>query len=675
MDNVQFRMTRLRLKYKWIVSLVAVCQLFVVNCAFSQKSFSLNGNWEFKQSGKTAWYPATVPGVVHTDLLENKLIEDPFWENNELKLQWIEEKAWEYKRSFSISKEQLNHDFAEIKFEGLDTYAQVFINDSLVLKMDNMFRTWSKPVKNFLKEGENEILVRFTPPIYGARAYYSREYDLPAGCESVDIKVSPYVRKAAYHFGWDWGPRFVTCGIWRDVYVNFWNEGRIENVFVHTKYLSENSATLGIEVNLDLGKNDGKDYQIRFDEVDADPLIKVIGKSRRLYSKKVQNPKLWWCNGEGEQNLQTMKVEMLLGGKVIDTKEVTFGVRTIELINESDSIGTSFYFKLNGKPVFMKGGNYIPQDVFLPRVTDDQYRKLIQQIKDANMNMIRVWGGGVYEKDLFYKLCDENGILVWQDFMFAGTMIPPDKKFFKNVSREISDNIIRLRNHPSIAIWCGNNEMKVAWNNWGWQKQYNWSSEDSTAIWLDYIHLFEEQIPQLLESYDPSRDYTPTSPLSNWGKAENFNHSSMHYWGVWHGKEMFEEFEKNVGRFMVEYGFQSFPSMKTIRKFASDSSLNLSSETMLNRQKSYIGNKMIWEMTKHYIGTPNSFEEFVEMSQQTQALALEMAIKSHLRKQPHCMGTLFWQLNDCWPGPSWSIIDYYGEEKKAYGKVKELFGE
>jgi beta-mannosidase len=257
--------------------------------------------------------------------------------------------------------------------------------------------------------------------------------------------------------------------------------------------------------------------------------------------------------------------------------------------------------------------------------------------------------------------------------MFAGSLYPGDTAFVNNVKHEIKDNIIRLRNHPCIALWCGNNEIEVAWNNWGWQKQYGYSSEDSSVIWHDYIHLFQEMIPDQVTLLDGQRNYTSTSPLSNWGTAENFNHSSMHYWGVWHGKEPFENFESNVGRFMVEYGFQSFPNMETIKTFASDSNLYLESETMKNRQKSYIGNGLITQHIEQYFDAPKTFEEFVHLSQETQAKGMGMAIRSHLNKQPHCMGSLFWQLNDCWPGPSWSVIDYYGKHKVAYKTVKKEF--
>ena len=374
----------------------------------------------------------------------------------------------------------------------------------------------------------------------------------------------------------------------------------------------------------------------------------------------------------GEAFLYKHEINLFYNKKHTHSIGYKYGVRTIELINKPDSIGTSFYFKLNGKPVFMKGANYIPQDMFIPRIKSEQTNRLITQVKNANMNMLRVWGGGIYEADTFYNLCDKNGILVWQDFMFAGSLYPSDSAFKENIRQEVIQNIKRLRFHPCIALWCGNNEIEVAWNNWGWQKKFSYSPQDSAEIWNNYKSIFEEMIPELVKKHT-STSYTSTSPQSNWGTKENFNHSSMHYWGVWHGKEPFTNFTSNVGRFMVEYGFQSFPELGTLKKVMSDSSLSLKSSVLKNRQKSYIGNGLILKHIKRNFKEPNNFEEFIILSQKTQAKAMQIAIQAHIKKQPHCMGSLFWQLNDCWPGPSWSVIDYFGNEKHAYDVVKTEF--
>ncbi|MCB0479552.1 MAG: glycoside hydrolase family 2 protein [Crocinitomicaceae bacterium] len=652
---------------------ILIFQFFTFNFALCTKSdtLSLNGSWEFKQTDEFRWRKAVVPGVVHLDLMRNHMIEDPYWADNEIKQKWIEDKRWEYKRIFTLSEDQLNRKHAIIEFDGLDTYAQVFINDSLVITANNMYRKWSSWIWEKLKVGENEIRVVFLPIKEGATDYAKRKYDLPAGCETVNEKRSPWVRKAAYHFGWDWGPRFVTCGIWRDVRLVLTPIG-VDNINFQTQFISDSVAKIKFSANVHPSSSDLKfTFSCEGEEYVLD-YHRSVGYGHLDF--QIDNPKLWWCNGYGDPNLYEAEIRLEnQNGGVVFKKRVIFGIRTIELINEPDSIGTSFYFKLNGKPVFVKGANYIPQDLFLPSVTNENYQKLLTQVDEANMNMIRVWGGGIYEKDLFYDLCDEKGVMVWQDLMFAGSMYPGDESFIDNIEVEISENVARISAHPCLALWCGNNEMEVAWKNWGWQKQFGWSAKDSTEIWENYLRLFHEKAPEIIKNWDSTLNYTTTSPLSNWGKPENFNHSSMHYWGVWHGKEPIENFRTNVGRFMVEYGFQSYPEMSTINRFCDPKDQKLTSKVMQNRQKSYIGNEEITRQITKYAGKTKSFEEFVKLSQDIQAKALQIAIQSHLGAQPHCMGTLFWQLNDCWPGPSWSVIDYYGNEKKAYGIIKELF--
>ncbi len=663
--------------------LVLIFIAFAINsCSKTEPASSmlLNSNWEFSQDGDSTFYKATVPGVVHTDLLANNLIEDPFWETNELKLQWIEAENWNYKTIINLTKEQLNQENIELEFEGLDTYATVFLNGEKIIEATNMFRNWKADIKKNAKVGENQLEVKFVSPLnFNREKVNSYPYKLPSGNETVDLKVSPFTRKAAYQFGWDFGPRFVTSGIWKNVKINTWNTARITDVFVQTDSILNNKAYLSVNITIEGGKaNEGK-LIVGFKEKSGSGKTKDIPLNiekgiKTIQQKfKIENPNLWWPNGMGNPNLYELTVELENEKQLLDSKKQPFGIRTIELIQEKDTIGTSFYFKINGKPLFIKGANYIPQDVFLPRVTDRDYKKILEKVVKANMNMLRVWGGGTYEKDIFYELCDKNGILIWQDFMFAGSLYPNNAEFLNNVTQEVKENVIRLRKHPSIALWCGNNEIEVAWENWGWKKQYGYTKNDSIKIWNSYKKLFHEIIPNTLKELDNKSNYVTTSPLSNWGTSENFNHGSMHYWGVWHGKEPFKSFKNNVGRFMVEYGFQSFPSMKTIKTFAADSSFSLQSETMKNRQKSYIGNGLITKHVNTWLDSSTSFEDLVVKSQKIQTIALQTAIQSHRQQSPHCMGTLFWQLNDCWPGPSWSVLDYYGHEKEAFNTVKENF--
>jgi beta-mannosidase len=658
-----------------VVILVSVLLVACKNQSKQNQSISLPQNWEFKEVGKNTWYPAKVPGEVHLDLLNNNLIDDPFFENNELKLQWVGASNWQYRSNFTLSAEQLQNEFIELDCRGVDTYAEVKVNGYVVLKTDNMFRSWQTNLKKHLKVGDNRIEILFQSPLtYNDSIVKAYPYQLPSGSESVPLKVGSFTRKAAYHFGWDWAPRYLTAGIWRPIYLNFWNEVRLKHINCQTVSISDSLAKVLVEIELEASQSSNNKFTLSInDEKNGLDVVKGVNIIRDTLS--ILNPKVWWTNGLGDPNLYTVSVRIHDKELVIDSLSQRFGVRTIELVNEPDSIGTSFYFLLNGKPVFMKGANYIPQDVFLPRVGDGHYKRLVSQAKSANMNMLRVWGGGIYENDIFYDLCDENGILVWQDFMFAGSLYPNHPAFIETVKLEISENIKRLRTHPCIAVWCGNNEIEVAWKNWGWQQQYGYTATDSVELWRDYLAMFHDLIPSIVHQYHASGNYTSTSPLSNWGTAENFNHESMHYWGVWHGKDNFEAFEDNVGRFMVEYGFQSFPSLKTLKNTMHDSSLYLTSDVVTNRQKSYIGNQEITRQIEKYYGQVSNFEAYIESSQKIQALAYQIAIQAHLNNRPHCMGTLFWQLNDCWPGPSWSVIAYDGSEKVAYQTVSDLYQE
>jgi len=630
-------------------------------------------NWQFTEQDKDEWLPAKVPGSVHMDLFQNQVIEDPFFENNEHKQRWIENRNWTYKTTFKVDSLNLSAQRNNLNFNGLDTYAKVYLNDTLILTANNMFRTYDVPVHELLQLGWNELRVEFESPIlHNKKAVENYAYTLSSGNETagIETKVSNFTRKAAYQFGWDFGPRFVTSGIWRPIELIDWNYARITNVYTYTKSIVDDLAFMETEVEIEAIS--GGQYEIEIDGIRIEKELKS-GINIVKHSFQVNKPNLWTVNNEDPQYLYKQIIFLTKEGKKAFYSQTEFGIRTIELINEADAKGTSFFFKLNGKRTFMMGANYIPQDIFLSRVTAAKYKKLILQAKAAGMNMLRVWGGGVYERDLFYELCDKYGIMVWQDFMFAGSLYPESDEFTANVTQEVIENVKRLRSHPCLALWCGNNEQEVAWNNWGWQKQYGYTPEDSTKIWNYQQYLFRDLIPKLVAEYSPTIDYTPTSPLSNWGAADNFKHGSMHYWGVWHGREPFENFEMNVGRFMAEYGFQSFPSIETFKKVMHDSSLYLTSVAMQNRQKSYIGNNLIEKHIEQYYAAPTSFENFVQLSQETQAKGLKMAIDAHLRKQTHCMGTLFWQLNDCWPGPSWSIIDYYGNEKVAYDSVKLAF--
>jgi beta-mannosidase len=636
--------------------------------------------WSLKpEVGKFIPVKTMAPSVVHLDLMYHYGREHDFYlGNNEFSAlaKDIEENNWIYSTTFTIDKAKDN--YTELVFEGLDTYADVYLNDSLVLRADNMFRSWIVPVGALLKDGENELEVRFISPLnYHTETLANTPYQLPSGNETGPIQVSCYTRKAAYQFGWDFAPRLVTCGIWKPCYLRKPDHHRITDVFVSTREIANDAALLDISFTILSDTAELISWSVNELENTGGQIGTAYFSNEISLQTQLLNPQLWYPNGYGPQNLYTWNIELRNeNGELVLQYPFRFAIRTVELVNEPDAIGTAFYFKVNEIPVFAKGANYVPTDLFLPRVREIDKLSLLQKVRDANMNMIRVWGGGIYESDFFYTTCDELGIMVWQDFMFANSLYPIDSAFHANVRSEVDENVKRLRNHPSIVLWCGNNEIDVAWHNWGWQKQFGYSEKDSLEIWNNYQYIFEELIPERLFWFDPARPYISSSPQSNWGTEENFNHGAMHYWGVWHGREPIDSFKTNIGRFMVEYGFQSYPHWLTweeTRAGHAQSNIHPDSADIRKRQKSYIGDAMIVAEIEKRFGKLTRLQDWIKASQYVQAEALKNAIQAHRLNAPHCMGTLFWQLNDCWPGPSWSIIDYFGTKKTAYEVVQENF--
>ncbi|WP_319500509.1 glycoside hydrolase family 2 protein [uncultured Draconibacterium sp.] len=646
----------------------------------------LNTNWTFNQVGENEWLPATVPGTVHTDLLANEKIEDPFYRLNELDQQWIDKVDWEYKSTFTVDKTFLTRDKIVIDFEGLDTYADVSVNGEKVLSADNMFREWQVDVKDLLKEGDNEIHIVFRSPIVeGLKKYDANGFVYPGGendqAERGEVegnkRVSIYTRKAGYHFGWDWGPRLVTSGIWKPVYLKAWDNATIGNLQIVQNEVSEEKATFTAVFEVDAVKktkatitinNDGQ--SLASSEVSLTP-----GVNKYSVDFEIANPQLWWTNGLGEAHLYNLSGVLDVKGRTV-TENTRIGIRTLELVREKDDDGTSFYFKLNGHPVFMKGANYIPNDMFLPRVTDENYRKVVENAKNANNNMLRVWGGGIYENDIFYDLCDENGILIWQDFMFACAMFPNNPEFLDNIKHEAIDNVKRLRNHPSIAMWCGNNEILTAWNTWGWKKIAADQGDDvSEKVWQAYVDIFHKTLPDVVNEYDPSRSYWGSSPSSGLGVQADLVNGDEHYWGVWWAKEPFSTYATHLARFMSEYGFQSFPEMASVRKYAEPEDYDIYSEVMESHQRSSIGNGTIeYYMLQEY-KKPKDFESFLYVNHVLQADGIKFGLEGHRRAMPFCMGSLYWQINDVWPVASWSSTDYYQKWKALQYYVKKGFSQ
>lgn len=645
----------------------------------------LSEGWTFREAGSGDWLPATVPGTVHTDLLANGKIEDPFYRTNERDQQWIDKKDWEYATSFDLDAATLNHDHVELVFEGLDTYADVYVNDKRVLQADNMFLTWTADIKPYARAGRNDLRILFRSPIkIGLKKLDALGYNPPATNDQSengglgDKKVSVFTRKAGYHYGWDWGPRFVTSGVWRPVRVRAWNTARIADLNIVQDSLTDAVANLTAvfeivadaagEASIELACPDDAHIGQR-QTVHLEPGLNTLS-----LKFEVANPKRWWSNGLGEAHLYRFTGRLKAGDQV-DQREVRTGLRTLRIVQKPDAEGASFYVELNGVPVFMKGANYIPNDSFLPRVTRETYARVVRSVVDTHMNIIRVWGGGVYEDDILYDLCDENGILVWQDFMFACSMYPNDPALMDSIRREAEENVKRLRGHACLAIWVGNNEIDTAWQNdvpnggWGWKQKYTQDQRDE--MWAAYQTIFYDILAQTVAKLDPQRLYWPSSPLAAWD-GHTVTHADVtapkqsgdiHYWDVWWGQKPFENYRTHIGRFMSEYGFQSFPEFRTIEAYAKPEDYDIFSEVMQAHQRSSIGNGTIKNYMQRDYKVPKDFRQFLYVGQVLQAEGIKVAMEAHRAHRDYCMGSMFWQINDCWPVASWSSIDYFGRWK------------
>lgn len=666
--------------------------LLFLSCAIlpgkaEEQTQKIDTNWQFRQLNLGAWKPATVPGTVHTDLMDQGIIEDPYYRANENTVQWVDKVNWEYRSLFAVTPDVLNQQHQELIFHGLDTWCEVYLNGTLLGKTDNMFRTWRFDVTGKLKQTDNELRVKIYSPIikgiealerYGLVLPASNDYSQYGGMG--EVRVSVYMRKAPYHFGWDWGPRLVTSGIWRDVELKAWSDQRITDVYIRQPEVTRKNAKLEAEITYESDKDQTVEIRIATDKKSwASRTVEVkAGENNIRLPFEIRNPRLWWSIGLGEQYQYNFDVFVKADGNNTIRKTVKTGLRSIKLVRNKDEKGESFGFELNGVPVFAKGANAIPGDLFLPRVTDERYKKMVLDAVNANMNMIRIWGGGIYEDDAFYKYCDEYGILVWQDFAFACAMYPGDKAYQENVRQEAIDNIKRLRNHPSLALWCGNNEIDLAWRHdskggWGWKRPYN--EQEREHIFKAYTDIFHTILPDVLAEYTDGDDYWPSSPMAGPGINQHNVYTGTtgdnHYWGVWHELHDFERFRDNIGRFMSEYGFQSFPCFETVKSYTIPKDYDITSEVMTIHQRSGIGNLRIKEYMERYYRVPEDFEQFLYMSQVLQADAMKIALQAHRTAMPYCGGSLLWQLNDCWPVASWSTIDYYHTWKAAHYATRE----
>jgi len=633
----------------------------------------LNEGWEFQCHGESDWLNATVPGCVHLDLLNHELIPDPYFGLNEQKLQWISKKSWNYRLCFTPEKDLQEKKNKRLCFYGIDTYATVYLNGKKIISANNMFHPWEVDVTDIIIPGSNELNVILRSPINEILPHLeSMNYKLPAENDQA-AGTSPYTRKAPYHYGWDWGPCFVTSGIWQDVELFGWNSWFIKNIFIRQEKCDKDHADLTLEVAIE-SKNNKSGKIIIFEpksEIFYEHPIKFSkGENKLYFDLVVVKPELWWPAGHGDQPLYDFQVTIHADGEEEKFSKRT-GLRDVAINRVKDEKGESFTIYVNGKPIFAKGANWIPADSFTSRLTPKDYKLLLQNVIKANMNTLRMWGGGIYEPDYFYELCDQMGILVWQDFMFACSLYPGDNKFLDSVDKEARYQVDRLKDHPSIILWCGNNEVASGWLSWGWKEKL------PESVWeKDYKKLFHELIPDICNELDPSRLYWPSSPGHDLELPKDdqiYGNGDNHYWGVWHGGEGFEGFEKNIGRFMSEYGMQSFPDLKTVETFANKVDWDIESDVIKAHQKASLGNDNVIKYIEQYYSKPKDFESLIPLSQIMQADAIRTAVEAHRRSMPFCMGTLYWQLNDCWPGVSWSSIDYNGNWKALHYAARLFF--
>lgn len=648
----------------------------------------LNEGWKFRQARLNNWYTATVPGVVHTDLIDNNIIEDPFFRLNERGVQWVDKEDWIYETKFTLPAEMLDKQNIRLDFKGLDTYADVYLNEEKILSANNMFREWQVDIKDKIKKPENTLKIYFHSPLkIDIPKWDSLPYQYEAGNDQSENggvfnkKVSVFARKAGYHYGWDWGPRLVTSGIWRPVAVEAWDNARIENIQIVQERVDRKTATIKVVAEI-LANKDMENISLNIRNEENGKILGTLQTSLKKGLNKIttgftiRNPKLWWSNGLGLPNLYRFRTELTIDKQIADSRTETTGLRSLKLINKPDKDGKTFYFELNGVPVFAKGANYIPCDNFLPRVTKDIYEKTILDAVNANMNMLRIWGGGTYEDDYFYELCDKYGIMVWQDFMFACSVYPAEGELLENIRQEAIDNVRRLRNHPCIALWCGNNECLDAWFGWGWKRKYERQNpEYASKIWKQFTDQYYVVLPEVVKEHASGAPYRPSSPFADYESKSNDHDGDRHYWEVWHGEVPITNYNIERSRFFSEYGFQSFPEFQSVKKYAPrPEDWDITSEVMMSHQRGGAhANRLIETYLLNEYRKPKNFEAFLYMNQVLQGDAIKTAIEAHRRDMPYCMGTLFWQHNDCWPVASWSSRDYYGRWKAQHYFARDAF--
>ncbi|MEJ5352551.1 MAG: sugar-binding domain-containing protein [Melioribacteraceae bacterium] len=637
------------------------------------EKYLLNKNWELSLGKnyspftpeaikKIKSIQAEVPGTVHTDLLKNNLIDDPFYSDNENKLGWVSESDWIYKTTFDLPF--LHDDSSNIKlvFEGIDTIAKIFLNNIQIGTASNMFIKYEFDVTKILNEKNNELKLIFESPIKYAEKqerYYGK---LPVALNSYRV----YIRKAQYSFGWDWGPSFPTMGVWKNVYLKKINKAEIENFRFYTKEIKNNYAIVEIELDIKRFTDEKISAIVKIfnENVSVNKLIEIENYSNKI-KFKIENPELWMPNGYGKPNLYNLEIKIIDDKKnVIDSLNKKVGIRKIELQLKEKNKNT-FKFIINGKKIFAKGVNWIPADAFLTRVTEDKYHQLLLYARDAKMNFVRVWGGGIYENDLFYEICDELGLLVWQDFMFACGSYPEHKEFIQNIKEEINYNVNRLQYHPSIAIWCGNNE-----NEWIWYQEQKKSYKKMPGY-----KIFSKVIPSILENLDSYRPYWQSSPFGFDEDPNSPNSGNRHQWDIWSRWIDYSFVKYDNSLFVTEFGFQGPANKSTLEKFIPVEERKINSRIFEFHNKQIEGPERVIKFLYTHLPLSTKWDEFIYLTQLNQALALKTCLLHWRFNQPRTNGSIIWQINDTWPVVSWSLIDSDLKPKLSYYFVKKSFNE
>lgn len=626
---------------------------------------NLGGAWRMREADSETWHSAHVPGSVYADLMADGTMPDPFWRENELDAFERMKKDYVYQRTFTVSEAQLAHAHVELVCEGLDTLAHVSLNGREIAFADNMHITWVWDVKEQLHAGENTLEIRFDSPIL----YCAKKAEEAPGWESSDATPGfRHLRKAHCMFGWDWGPRLPDAGIWRPIFLRTWDTARLENALM---LQAHHDGVVDVTIRPEIAGESAWSAEITAPDGEVLTLPETMAAEQVI---AIQNPQLWWPNGLGKQPLYRVTVRLATG----DTRVWRIGLRTITVSREKDEWGEEFCHVVNGVKVFAMGADYIPEDNILARVTPERTRRLLEDCKAANFNAIRVWGGGYYPDDAFYDICDELGLMVWQDLMYACAFYDLTPDFERSIRVETQQNVARLRHHASLALICGNNEMEMfmAGANSALINHRTWEFVPTYPHHItDYVKMFEYILPAIVKETAPQTYWWPASPSSggNFDAPNDENRGDNHYWDVWHGEKPFTEYRKFFFRYASEFGFQSFPCLKSVKQFTLPDDRNIFSRVMERHQRNQAANGKILSYLSQTFRYPNSFDDLLYASQLMQAEAIRYGVEHWRRNRGRCMGAIIWQLNDIWPVASWASIDYYGRWKALHYAAKRFF--